>query len=183
MNFTFGESGDLGGSECTLLRCNLDDKKTNSGENKPEVKAPEISSPEKESPVDRIRHLTQKQMAALGCGLFALLILAGGFYFYAVDRPSLSGKVTISVPKEATGTYIADMLEKKGVIKSSEMFRFYMRILGDGTKLQSGVYSMHQGLSIREAAQELKSGKADTVTVTIPEGSTVRQMGEIFAKS
>lgn len=183
MNFTFGESGDLGGSECTLLRCNLDDKKTNAGENKPEVKAPEISSPEKESPVDRIRHLTQKQMAALGCGLFALLILAGGFYFYAVDRPSLSGKVTISVPKEATGTYIADMLEKKGVIKSSEMFRFYMRILGDGTKLQSGVYSMHQGLSIREAAQELKSGKADTVTVTIPEGSTVRQMGEIFAKS
>jgi UPF0755 protein len=161
----------------------LDDKKTNSGENKPEVKAPEISSPEKGSPVDRIRHLTQKQMAALGCGLFALLILAGGFYFYAVDRPSLSGKVTISVPKEATGTYIADMLEKKGVIKSSEMFCFYMRILGDGTKLQSGVYSMHQGLSIREAAQELKSGKADTVTVTIPEGSTVRQMGEIFAKS
>ena len=159
----------------------MDDKKTNAGENKPEVKAPEISSPEKESPVDRIRHLTQKQMAALGCGLFALLILAGGFYFYAVDRPSLSGKVTISVPKEATGTYIADMLEKKGVIKSSEMFRFYMRILGDGTKLQSGVYSMHQGLSIREAAQELKSGKADTVTVTIPEGSTVRQMGEIFA--
>ena len=48
----------------------MDDKKTNAGENKPEVKAPEISSPEKESPVDRIRHLTQKQMAALGCGLY-----------------------------------------------------------------------------------------------------------------
>ncbi len=137
----------------------MDDKKTNSGENKPEVKAPEISSPEKGSPVDRIRHLTQKQMAALGCGLFALLILAGGFYFYAVDRPSLSGKVTISVPKEATGTYIADMLEKKGVIKSSEMFRFYMRILGDGTKLQSGVRLMHQALHPGRLSQELRAAR------------------------
>lgn len=117
--------------------------------------------------------------ALAGLGILVLAVLAG-VYFYAFDRPALHGKAHIEIPRNATGRDIGDLLESKGVIRSSTLLRFYSRIFGTGKELQSGVYTIDQGLTIREAMEELRSGKADTVAVTVPEGYTVRQIAELL---
>lgn len=115
--------------------------------------------------------------------LLLFLLFAGGIYFYAFDRPDFHGKAHIEIPRNATGRDIGDLLESKGVIRSSAMLRFYTRIFSTGKELQSGSYTIRQGLTVREALEELRSGKADTVTVTVPEGYTVHQIGDLLQKS
>lgn len=113
-------------------------------------------------------------------GMILFLFGFAAFYLYALDKPAAKGKVQVTIPKEATGRDIADLLEQKGVIKSSATLRLFMRVLGDGKRLQSGTYTLHQGLSVKEAIEELKSGKADTVSITVPEGYTVHQIAELL---
>ena len=118
---------------------------------------------------------------AIGAALAVFLFAgAGAWYFYAVDKPAGKDPVVVSVPKEATGAEIADMLEEKGVIRSAGIFRAAMRVTGAANALQHGYYRLTQGLTVREAIEALRHGRAESVTVTIPEGMTVRQMVALF---
>ena len=120
-------------------------------------------------------------LAALGIVIF--LAMAGGVYFYAFDRVGLHGTAMVYVPKDATGKDIADALESKGVIRSGRLFRFYARIAGSSNVLQSGTYKMKQGLTVKEAMEALRSGKTESVMVTVPEGYTVHQIALLLKQA
>lgn len=132
---------------------------------------------------EKIRMVLKQRKAAAAGVILLLFVLAAGIYFYAFDRPDLHGKARVEIPRNATGRDIGDLLESKGVIRSGTMLRFYTRLFGTGNELQSGIYTIRQGLSIREALEELQSGKADTVTVTVPEGYTVRQIAGVLKEA
>ncbi|WP_297000095.1 endolytic transglycosylase MltG [uncultured Dialister sp.] len=146
-----------------------EEKKENSGE------------PEKESL--SWKNLGRRKLSVLLGGIAFLILLTAGLYFYAFDRVGLHGTALVDVPKNATGRDIADTLEKKGVIRSSTLFRLYSRILGSGKSLQSGTYKMKQGLTIKEAMMELRSGKTESVLVTVPEGYTVHQIASLLQEA
>lgn len=120
-------------------------------------------------------------LASLGIVIF--LAMAGGVYFYAFDRVGLHGTAMVYVPKDATGKDIADALESKGVIRSGRLFRFYARIAGSSNVLQSGTYKMKQGLTVKEAMEALRSGKTESVMVTVPEGYTVHQIALLLKQA
>ncbi len=117
--------------------------------------------------------------------LFLLLCILGGafIYFYAFDHWPAKGMVTIDIPKEASGREIGDRLEEKGVIRSSMIFRAMIIATGNQKALQSGHYRMHQGLTVKEAIEELKSGREDVETVTVPEGYTAARIAELLKKA
>lgn len=146
-----------------------EEKKENSGE------------PEKES--FSWKNLGRRKLSVLLGGIAFLILLTAGLYFYAFDRVGLHGTAQVDVPKNATGRDIADTLEKKGVIRSSTLFRLYSRILGSGKSLQSGTYKMKQGLTIKKAMMELRSGKTESVLVTVPEGYTVHQIASLLQEA
>lgn len=127
-----------------------------------------------------LKKMGRKEWSALAGGLAFLILLTAGIYFYAFDRVDLHGSAMVDVPRNSTGRDIADTLEKKGIIRSSSLFRLYSRILGSGKSLQSGTYKMKQGLTIKEAMTELRSGKTESVFVTVPEGYTVRQISSLL---
>lgn len=117
--------------------------------------------------------------------LFAAALLAAVLYgvwtyVYAHDRKPAEGSVTLDIPQAATGAEIAAILEENGVIRSAALFRGALFLTGDGASLQSGHYRMQRGLSIAEAVAALQKGNEWFVTVTVPEGATVRQMQDIF---
>lgn len=121
---------------------------------------------------------------ALGAGMLCVCVLVGmGGYFYSFDHVNLHGKVHLQIAPNATGHDISTELEKKGVIRSAALFNLYARLLGEGNQLQSGSYTIEQGISIRQAIQELKNSRVESVSVTIPEGYTVHQMAQLFQQA
>ncbi len=120
------------------------------------------------------------KIGAAVVGAVLLLSAAGGLYFYHVDRPAAKGPVRLHVEKAATGHDIAALLEAKGVIRSAALFNLFARLTGEGNQLQSGDYHLQTGLTIAEAIHEMKSGKVEAAQVTVPEGSTVRQISSLL---
>ncbi|WP_299145769.1 endolytic transglycosylase MltG [uncultured Dialister sp.] len=146
-----------------------EEKKENSGE------------PEKEP--FSWKNLGRREWSVLFGIIAFLILLTAGVYFYAFDRVGLHGTALVDVPRNSTGRDIADTLEKKGIIRSSTLFRLYSRILGSGKSLQSGTYKMKQGLTVKEAMMELRSGKTESVLVTVPEGYTVHQIASLLQEA
>lgn len=115
--------------------------------------------------------------------LAAVLFAAGLFsYFYSFDHSPVDGTVTVEIPKKATGREIGEILEEKGVIRSSEIFRFMLFATGNRNTLQSGYYKMNRGSTISEAIGDLKKGREEMARITVPEGFTADQIAETLKK-
>ncbi len=97
------------------------------------------------------------------------------------ERGPLKAEHRIVIPA-GTGTRdIAAMLEKEGVVHSSELFLAALavdRLRGVRGHLKAGEYAIPQGASIRDVISILRSGKAVVHKVTIPEGFSVVQVLE-----
>ncbi len=126
---------------------------------------------------------SKKKIWVIVLALLYLIVFGGTFYLYAFDRVPAEGEAAVTIPKAATGREIGNTLKEEGVIRSSSVFRLMLLITGDAKKLQSGEYRIRRGLTVKEVIEELKSGKGEVATVTVPEGYTVRQIGELLEKS
>ncbi len=123
------------------------------------------------------------KISALAAAAVLALAGAAAWFAYAVDRPAGRDSVTLTIPREATGTDIARLLEGKGVVRSAGIFRAALRLTGETNALQQGYYRLSQGLTVREAVEALKHGRAESAPVTISEGMTIHQMAALFQKA
>ncbi len=57
-------------------------------------------------------------------------------------------------------------------------FKVYTKVFGGETGIDVGTYSISEGMSYAEIIATLHNGQANEVTLTIPEGFTIKQMGE-----
>ena len=107
--------------------------------------------------------------------LVVLLALAiGGF---ARSEISGSGKtaepVTVSIQQGSGVSAIAQKLKDAGVIRSAYLFRWYVKQQGAASKLQYGDFELTPGTGYNALITALSTyAKAETVRVTIPEGTT-----------
>ncbi|MDY6084202.1 MAG: endolytic transglycosylase MltG [Dialister sp.] len=127
-----------------------------------------------------------KRKRALFCLLAAAIVFCAAGFYYVYNglgaRPS-GDVIDVVIPKEATGQEISSVLVRNGIISDGFAFRVVLAVTGEGKRLQSGHYHLRQGLSIRQAVEALHKGADDYITVTIPEGYTVKQMAEVFKKA
>ncbi|MBP2256590.1 endolytic transglycosylase MltG [Virgibacillus alimentarius] len=97
--------------------------------------------------------------------------------------PDSTKKIKVEIPMGSSTSDIAKILEDKGIIKDSRVFRFYIKFKNE-SEFQAGNYTLTQDLSIDEVIKSLKSGKVKKepiYTVTIPEGKSIEQMAKIFS--
>lgn len=116
--------------------------------------------------------------------IFVLLVLGYGWYRFAL-RPVDSGsdaRVPVTVEQGMSTSAIAELLEDSDVIRSSTAFRLYARVHGVQGSLQAGKFIFEQGQSVPEVIEALQSGKADEISLTIPEGFTVKDIDALLAK-
>ena len=110
--------------------------------------------------------------------LVVLLALAvGGALLFAHSEINGSGKpgteVTVSIPQGSGVSAIAQKLKDAGVIRSAYLFRWYVGHKGAAAKLQYGDFALSTGASYDDLIASLSTyAKAETVRVTIPEGTT-----------
>jgi UPF0755 protein len=127
-------------------------------------------------------------LAGLLVALVGLSGLAyGGYRYYdgqihARHRVG-QGPIDITVPPNTSVTGVADILSRKGVIVSRLAFQVYVRLNGYNSKLDAGHYQVPAGADTIEVVALMGHARGNEVSVTIPEGFTAKQAGDVFQQS
>ena len=106
-----------------------------------------------------------------------LALAAGAALLFAHNEISGNGRpgteVTVSIPQGSGVSAIAQKLKDAGVIRSTYLFRWYVGQKGTAAKLQYGDFALTPGTGYDDLITALSTyAKAETVRVTIPEGTT-----------
>ncbi len=112
--------------------------------------------------------------------IFAVSIsLAFTIIFVGADYMGIGfgrGKeVTIEIPQGSPASSIAEILEESGAVKVPMAFRLYAKIKGCDNQFKYGVYNFSTEAGYDKIANMLitQGAKAQSVTVTIPEGTGI----------
>jgi UPF0755 protein len=114
------------------------------------------------------------------------VLVAGAFVYLrslGVLGSSDPGKsVTVVVPRGASASDVATLLERNNVIPSALGFRIYLKLHGDTPTIQAGTYDLHEGLDVKDALAALDRQRphAKYVAVTFPEGSWLTDFASIL---
>lgn len=122
--------------------------------------------------------------------LFVLLItvcVCGVIIFTNLLSPVCNDKdselfkeFTVKIPRGVGLKSVGQNLYENQMIKSSLVFYIYSRFVKPNIK--AGVYNIDNSLSVKEILAVIESGKQAQIVISIPEGLTMRRIGEILEK-
>ncbi|MCF7847010.1 MAG: endolytic transglycosylase MltG [Candidatus Gracilibacteria bacterium] len=113
-----------------------------------------------------------------------LAIYAGARMHLSWTRPNSDSptRVSFTIPRGSSLSTIAEILEDKELVRDAWSFKMWARWKGLASDFQAGEYVIPRNLTFSELGDFLQHGKSEEIRVTIPEGSTVRQIDRILAK-
>ena len=126
--------------------------------------------------------------------LLVTLAVTGAFVYSYIDsalKPVNANDteyVTLEIPAGSSAKEIGSILEKKGLIKSGQVFNYYSKFKSYAN-FQSGYYNLQKSMDLDTIAQALQKGGTDTPQpptlgkVVVPEGYTLNQIAEAVEKS
>lgn len=89
-------------------------------------------------------------------------------------------KHELLIPTGSNTKIIANSLKNSNTIQSELLFSLYIRLLGIDNKLKPGLYSFSGKENLEEVVQLLLKGNETTISVTIPEGSSLKRIANIL---
>ncbi|MBU0944871.1 MAG: endolytic transglycosylase MltG [Proteobacteria bacterium] len=115
--------------------------------------------------------------------LASALGLAGWLFPYAWQKAGgeRTETVIVVIPTGSSVREISKILGDGGLVEDDVRLLILARYLGLSVKLQAGEFALHQGQTPGELLRELASARQVQHAVTIPEGLTMADIGEIFA--
>ena len=111
-----------------------------------------------------------------------LFVLFQSYRFWLQDAPDDSVAVTIDIDPGTSLSTIADTLDDEGIIASAFWFKVYATFGGHAKAIQSRSFLLTPGDSYAHIADALQIGFREEVTITIPEGYTIAQIGEVVTR-
>ena len=117
-----------------------------------------------------------------------LMILVSCIWFYQSNLKAVSKeskKIELKVEKGSTYQSLSTILEEKGLIRSSLMYKIYIKF-NHPTSLQAGSYMLYQNMSVEEIISNLEKGSnynPDVIKITFKEGLVVPKVAEIIEKN
>jgi peptidoglycan lytic transglycosylase G len=106
-------------------------------------------------------------------GLFALLAIGAGIVVAGSLAPGdFPQGVTVSIRKGSTVSDTANELYMKGIIRSTALFKTYVKLIGSATGVRVGNYFFSESESVLRIAYRMANGLlgVEQIKVTIPEG-------------
>lgn len=115
--------------------------------------------------------------------LLIIVLVVCAFVMYFVKstvRKSSARDVEFEIPMGASTNKIAQVLKENDLIDSIFFFKVETKLKGYGGKYRYGLYKMNTSMSSDEIMHILSTEGAtkNTVSVTIPEGYTIKQIGQ-----
>jgi UPF0755 protein len=116
---------------------------------------------------------------AYGIGIvFILVFLFLCFEIYIPLNPNSRETVIYSAEKGMGNEEIAKDLKKLGIIRSANVFNFYVLISLQDSRLQAGEYNLSPKMSIYQIVKKMVKGDVLANKLVIPEGWNVGQIAE-----
>lgn len=105
---------------------------------------------------------------------------AWGYWNYEVYTPvsSHSQPVPFKVTTGEGPTEIAGDLQDKGLIRSGDVFNWYLKLNNERGVLQAGDFVLNKNMNIPQIVDALQHGKLDQVVVRLPEGIAAKFMAQ-----
>lgn len=117
-------------------------------------------------------------------GVVLVLIIGVAYFFYGLQPNSdIDAPREFKIAKGEGFRMIGAHLSQESFIKSISVFKLYAFITGKAQKFQPGVYKISGAMSVPQITDILTIGKRNDVFVTIPEGSTVKDIDAILSVS
>lgn len=117
--------------------------------------------------------------------ILGILIVGGisGFFFTRYYLNHEGAPVTVEIPQGTTPKQIAEILKSNGVIKSTFVFRAWLKISGADKLLRSGTFNLKKEISSIKAIWHLVNDSGTPVyKVTILEGWRLEEIAEELLK-
>ncbi|MFC9539271.1 endolytic transglycosylase MltG [Lysinibacillus sp. NPDC056959] len=134
--------------------------------------------------------IVRKIVAIVAIALVLILGIVGLFGYNYVKSalkpvdPDATKTIAVEVPIGSGLSSISTLLEEKGLIKDARVFKYYAKFKNE-SQFQAGKYDLSQSMTLDELIKSLKTGKVYRTPVfamTIPEGLTLEQIGNIVEK-
>ncbi len=125
----------------------------------------------------------RKYLLALCLLLLGSSAFIGGWFWSYLSSPSQgSGEVVVNIPRGTGVRAIGELLAENNLLRNDIRFLVLARLTGSAQKLRAGEYRMQYGLTPMEVLQILQTGEVVRHRITVPEGLSLVQIAEIFAK-
>lgn len=106
------------------------------------------------------------------------------YYLYNGVKPlAINGEAIAFVVKRGDSlAFISKKLQENGIIKNSNVFKYYGIYKKYDQSLKEGKYEISSSMDIFQIYKILIEGKQDLISVTIPEGYTSSKIAELLEK-
>lgn len=121
--------------------------------------------------------LTKLIVISFVVSIFILLIWGSFNYFINTPYEKNAKTERFTVLSGEGIKVISTNLEKKGLISNNLLFMIYLEGSGLSGTIKAGDYELSASMDPLEIADILTMGKVSSVTITIPEGWTIDQIG------
>ena len=122
--------------------------------------------------VSRERRGPSRAVVAAAVG--GVVVLVGAWFLLSLLQPFKgdgSGQVDVTIPRGASVSQIAELLEERGVVSSAFFFRARAKLASAEGDFKAGAIPMRSDMSYGAAIETLSDPPTpDTVRITIPEG-------------
>jgi UPF0755 protein len=132
-----------------------------------------------------IDFLNKKIFRGLAAAVLLAMLLCG-YFFYALSPMSAQKGAVKSVFEIRSGDgffQVGNGLLSAGLIRSAFIFDALLFFSGRMSQLEPGEYQLNQAMSAFSIADELTNSTSNEVTVTIPEGSNIREIDGILSNA
>ncbi|MBM4350576.1 MAG: endolytic transglycosylase MltG [Deltaproteobacteria bacterium] len=125
-------------------------------------------------------NLSRRHKTLFVC-LFAILFFASLLFWFLLIPPSHTSLTKVIMIKKGTPLRkISGLLEQEGIIRNREFFIGMVTLLGKKGEIKAGEYEFHTRMLPFEVLSTLAKGQVKRHLVTIPEGYTLSQIGQLL---
>ena len=108
-------------------------------------------------------------------------------YFQPVDMNDAT-PIEVTIPQSSSASSIARILygacgaEEEGLISNTAVFKVYVDFVGKANTMKAGTYILSKNMSVKQMVDIICEGNPPkaTVTFTIPEGYTIRDIAAVL---
>lgn len=118
-------------------------------------------------------------LAVTFLAVYGIYNLVLGYYLKPVNIDD-DTEIIISIPNNSDARIIADLLRMEELIRNEKAFLLYCQKTGKDKELKAGTYALSKNKSVQETVDIISKGISNAARLTIPEGFTVKQIGELL---
>ena len=129
-------------------------------------------------------NINKKRLGIIGLISIIFVVSISVFIFTQIgpyNKNNTEG-IVVEIPQGSTTNTISDILYKNNLIKNKVMFKISVKLSNKAQQFKAGKYLFNQTYSNKQIINDLSLGKIynDGIKITIPEGSTSREIVSIL---